>query len=387
MAVPARAPRTAGRRVCGRGSGSARREDRRAGALARAAGRAAASICSKLASSARSRARRLSSGHGRRAFGRWRSSASGSACLDRRAQRLDHRGQHRDGRALVARRLGPAARLRIGGAGAERSCASRAEPQHDAGDGRDLIGFGRRLRDWCLAGRRGLGHARRRRSRSSHRRGARTRPASRRRSPESATALARAMACAISPSEARSRPSAARSSRTAASIRPSAARMSAASALTGRPGSLDAGAPDMVSLCWGSVAISWSVARGSHQSARSIEQGKPIDGRGTPVLHRSLRAETGAVLRRLFLFRWCPVAVFPALARGAGARCAHHRHGHRGSDADANRRDPDHHPRRRPAPGAEGDAGDRRGGGPARHDHGRAGGRPDRHPRGVHAWR
>ena len=69
-------------------------------------------------------------------------------------------------------------RSRSAGAGVRdgglRRGVDRAEPQHDAGDGRHLIGF----RSACFRRT-----ARRRRSRSSHRRGARIHRASRRRSP------------------------------------------------------------------------------------------------------------------------------------------------------------------------------------------------------------
>ena len=55
------------------------------------------------------------------------------------AQRLHHRGQHRDGRALCRRRLSAGWRgVRDGGL---RRGVGRAEPQHDIGDGRHLIGF------------------------------------------------------------------------------------------------------------------------------------------------------------------------------------------------------------------------------------------------------
>ncbi len=182
-------------------------------------------------------------GVGSAACGRWRNRRLG---LRRRrlngcAQRLHHRGQHCDGRALCRRRYWPAARrprqraqapCRPGRAAARhrrRSAPDRVPlpvPPAGAPPAISIIASTRCSNSSSIAAALS----------------------------ESATALARAMACAISPSDVRRLAIAARSSRTTASIRPSAARISAALAPTSA-GSLDAGAPDMVSLCWDSVAI------------------------------------------------------------------------------------------------------------------------------------
>ena len=258
------------------------------------------------------------------------------------------------GGAGIRARLGPIARAEPRTPRRRRSAPDRVRPPAAA---------------TCASGAAASASPRRRRSRSSHRRGARIHRAARRRSRNRPPPWRWRWPAPCRRATVRRRPSTARSSRTAASM-PAERRENQRSRADIGPrrcrrriaaGSLDDGAPDMVSLCWGSVAMVDTAARESPPIC-TIDAARQTDRWPRPPQFSTDRfaAETGAVLRRLFLLRRCPAAVFPALAGGEGPRCAHHRHRHRGSDAGANRRDPDHHPCGRPAPGAEGDAGDRR---------------------------
>ena len=212
------------------------------------------------------------------------------------------------------------------------------EPRHHAGNGRDAV----------VAGWPGRCGRRRRRSRSWHRRGAPVRRAARpdrtRRALGAASGLnaagciarlACAMAFAISPSAI---PQAIERGALAADRRLHAAergqhqrgvgaerrrlRRWSAAACRLDLASLDFDSLDMGSPNMGSLDMVDPARRQRRQSARSNRRRKPTDGRARAVLHRSLCPQTGAVLRRLFLLRRCPVAVFPALAGGARARRA-----------------------------------------------------------------
>ena len=210
--------------------------------------------------------------------------------------------------------------VRDAGGGARSS--RRAEPQHDAGDGRHLIGFGagsasllprrRTHRHRAAAGdldhrvdamlefiqHRGGGSPNRPRPWRGRW------PAPSRRAPPAAARAPRARR-GPPPRSGRAPP-----------------RISAASALTSAAPRLTHGAPDMVSLCWGSVAMAESAARESHQSARSMQRGKPIDGRAPQFSTDRFALKLGLFYAAYFFFGGVQLPFFPLWleARGLDAR-------------------------------------------------------------------
>ena len=253
--------------------------------------------------------------------------------LDGIAQRLHHRGQHRHGRSLIGRCLGW---LRLGGALRRRSSSwPSCETTPDTVG--TSIGFCFRFRSARAGAAERSAGLRRRRSRSWHRRGARTHRAARRRSRCRPPVLAVAMDCAISPSavaQAAERGAVLAQRRLHAAERrddqrgvacdvPCAlrrARLPPLQMLLARSG--------LARLTWS--RWSWSCfTAGSDRGEKAcsictideIEANRSMAG--TPKFSTDRFAlQIGAVLRRLFLFRRCPVAVFPALAGGEGARRA-----------------------------------------------------------------
>ena len=79
----------------------------------------------------------------------------------------------------------------------------------------------------------------------------------------------------------------------------------------------------MVSLCWGSVAIDLTAGESRRQSARSIQRGKPTDGRGHPSSPPiALPLKLGLFYAAYFFFGGVQLPFFPLWleARGLDAR-------------------------------------------------------------------